>query len=109
MPVIAPLAPQLTKPWNDRGVDADHQRDLVVAAGDVLGGIAQVVGAAELLEADEVPVLGAQREEQVGAGCEAVIGAVVDDGGQVGRGRQDRLEMRLLGGDDRSRATGRAG
>jgi len=86
----------------DRGIDADHQRDLVVAAGDVLGGIAQVVGSAEFLEADKVPVLGAQREKEVGAGREAVIGAVVYDGRQGRGSRQDGLEMRLLGGDDRA-------
>ena len=44
----------------------------------------------------------AQREEQVGAGGETVIGAVVDDSRQIGGRRQDRLEMRLLGSQRRT-------
>ena len=54
MPVIAPQAPQLTKPWNTCGVDADHQRDVGSAPGDMLGGVAQRFRAAEFLEADEM-------------------------------------------------------
>ena len=45
------------------GVDTDHQEHAVVDPGDVLGGIAQRVGPAELLEADEIGVLRAQLEE----------------------------------------------
>ena len=41
-------------------------------------------------------MLGAQGEEQVGLGFEAVVGAVVDHGRQVGRGRKHRLEMVAL-------------
>ena len=86
----------------DAGVDADHQRDLVIATGDVLGSVAHVVSPAELLEADEICMLGAQRKEQVGPGGETIIGAVVDHGRKIGRRRQDRLEMVFLGCEDRA-------
>jgi hypothetical protein len=52
--------------------------------------------AAELLEADQIRMVLAQREEQVRTGFEAVVGTVVDHGRQVLGGRQDRAEVGLL-------------
>ena len=54
-------------------------------------------------------MLGAQREEQVGLGLEAVVGAVVDHRRQVGRGFEDRPRSARAGRPARCRATGRAG
>ncbi len=79
------------------GVDADHQGHVVILGGDVLGGVAQVGATAELLEADQVGELAAQFEEQVGAGGEAVVRAVVDHRRQLRRGGQDGGEVVLLG------------
>ena len=80
----------------DLGVDADHQHHGAVVARDVLGGVAQRCGAAELLETDQVPVFGAQVEEQIRPCLEAVIGTVVDDRGQVRcRGQDSRKVFRL--------------
>ena len=45
-------------------VDTDHEGHLIVLTGDVLGGIAQIILAAEFLEADQVGMLGAQGKEQ---------------------------------------------
>lgn len=90
-------------------VHADHQGERLVVAGDVFGGIAERGRATEFLEANEVGVIGTQREEQISAGLVAVVRAVVDDGGQTFACREDRLEMRFLGGDGRRRARGRAG
>ncbi|MNE41385.1 hypothetical protein D3C80_1354530 [compost metagenome] len=83
-------------------IDADHQGYFIITAGDVLGRITHVGRAAEFLEADKVLVLGAQGKEEIGAGGKAVIGAVVDNRRDIRRSRQDGLEMRLLGGDDRT-------
>jgi hypothetical protein len=79
---MAPVAPQLTKPWRRR-VDTDHQGQAIVTGRDVLGGVGHISLAAEFLEADEVGKARAQVEEQIGAGGETVIGAVVDDRGQI--------------------------
>ena len=38
----------------DLGIDTDHEQDIVVGVGDVLGGVAEGIGAAKLLEADQV-------------------------------------------------------
>ena len=38
----------------DLGIDTDHEQDIVVGVGDVLGGVAQGIGAAKLLETDQV-------------------------------------------------------
>ena len=102
MPVIAPVAPQLTKPWKTAVSTPTISATSSSGAGDVLGGVAAGSRAAELLEADEVRMLVAQREEQIGSGLEAVIGAVVDDRGQIGRGRKDRLEMARAGPPSRT-------
>lgn len=84
------------------GIDADHQGYFIITAGDVFSGITHIGRAAEFLEADEVLVFGAQREEQIGAGRETVIGAVVDDSRNFRSGRENGLEVSLLGGDDRT-------
>ena len=65
--------------------------------GDMLGGVAQRLRAAEFLEPDEVGKLLAQFEEKFGAGLEAVIGAVVDDRRQVDRRLEHAHEMAALG------------
>ena len=67
----------------DLGVHAHEEGEVGVAARDVFGGVAEGVGPAEFLEADEVGELGVEVEEQLGPGLEAVVGAVVDDGGQT--------------------------
>jgi hypothetical protein len=75
-----------------RRVDPDHQRHPVVAAGDVLGRLAQVGRPAELLEANEVGVLRAQGEEQVRPRRKAVIGAVVITVGRSGAAERIALK-----------------
>ena len=97
MPVMAPQAPQLTKPWNTCVSTPTISATSSDRAGDMLGRIAQRLGAAELLEADEMGKLAAQFEEQLGPGLEAVIGAVVDDRRQVDRGLEHAGEMAALG------------
>jgi hypothetical protein len=78
-------------------VDADQQEQVVVGVGDVLGRAGEGIGAAELLEADEVAVVAAQLEEERRSRLEAVVGAVVDHGGEVGRGAEDAADVVALG------------
>ena len=47
------------------GVDADHQRDLGRSPGDVFGGVAQRLRAAEFLESDEMGDIGSQDRRTV--------------------------------------------
>ncbi len=91
----------------DLRVDADHQRQGGILAGYVLRRIAQRGCAAELLEADKMGMALPQREEQIGAGLVAIVGAVVDHGRQIHRGVEHRLEMRALRRRRRTRATAR--
>ena len=87
----------IDEPMEHLGVDADHERDVVRSAGDMLGGVAQGLRAAELLEPDEMRKLFAQLEEQLRSRLEAVIGAVVDDRRQVDRRLEHAGEMAALG------------
>ena len=79
------------------GVDADHERNPGLPPGNMLRGVAQRFGAAELLEPDEMRVFPAQIEEQLRPGLEAIIGAVVDDRRQVDRRLENAGEMAALG------------
>ena len=67
----------------DLGVDSGHEDEGVIDAGDVFGGVAEGGGSAEFLEADEGGELFAEGKEEVGFGFEAVVGAVVNDGGKI--------------------------
>jgi len=78
------------------GIDADHQRDIVIRRGDELTSVTGICRATEFLEPDQIGMFGAQGVEQIRPRGKAVVGAVVDDRRQVGCGRQDRLEMRPL-------------
>ena len=79
-------------------VDPDEEHEVVRTRRDVLGGVRQRGGPAELLVADEVGVVVAQAEEQVGARLEAVVRAVVDHARQARRGGEHTFEVSVLGG-----------
>ena len=87
----------MTTPWNTWVSTPTMSATPALAPGDVLRGVAQRFRAAELLEPDEMRVFPAQFEEQLRPGLEAVIGAVVDDRGQVDRGLENAGEMGALG------------
>ena len=81
---------------DDLGVDADEQVEVGGSGRDVLCRVRQRLAPAELLVADEVGVVGAQLEEQVGACLEAVVRAVVDDARQVRGGTEHAVEVIAL-------------
>ena len=81
---------------DDLGVDADEQVEVGGSGRDVLRRVRQRLAPAELLVADEVGVVGAQLEEQVGACLEAVVRAVVDDARQVRGGTEHAVEVIAL-------------
>ena len=78
-------------------VDADHEGEVGITRGDEAGGVAQRFGATKLFEADEVLMVPSQVGEQLGAGLEAVVGAVVDHGGEIAAGREHLREVGFLG------------
>lgn len=82
----------------DLGVDSGHEDEGVVDAGDVFSSVAQGFCAAEFLEADEGGEFFAKGEEEVGFGFEAVVGGIVNDGGEVATGFEDFAEVVDLGG-----------
>ena len=81
----------------DLGVDADHQGQVRIAAGDMLGCIAERFGPAELFKAHQIRKLLMQSKEQIGFGLESIIRAVVDDRRQIPRNRENPREMTPLG------------
>ena len=83
---------------DDLCVDADEQVEVRGPRRDVLGRVRERLAPAELLVADEVGVVGAQLEEQVGACLEAVVRAVVDDARQVRSGTEHAVEVIALRG-----------
>src|SRR4029077_16189483 len=70
--------------------------------GDVLSRVAQGFCTAELLEADEMRIVAPKLEEEIGAGFEPVMGAVVNDRGKVDGCFKNAGEMGALGGDGRA-------
>ena len=81
----------------DLRVDANHEGEVRIARGDEAGGVAQRLGAAKLLEPDEVLVTPSQVGKEIGSGLEAVVGAVVDHRGEIAAGREHLGEVGLLG------------
>jgi hypothetical protein len=67
-----------------------------VSTPTISGRVAERLGAAELLEPDQMGEFLAQFEEELGPGLEAVIRAVVDDRRQVDRGLEHGPEMAAL-------------
>ena len=98
MPVITPLAPQRTMPCTTWVSTPTTNSRSGPARRDVLGRIVEGYRATELLEPDQVVELPGQIEKQLGLRLEAVVGAVVDDGGKFAAGAQHRGEVRALGG-----------
>ncbi len=84
------------KAVEDLRVDAHHEGEVGIARGDEAGGVAQRLGAAKLLESDEVLVVSSQVSKEIGAGLEAVVGAVVDHRGEIAAGRKHLFKVGLL-------------
>ena len=89
--------PAVDKTVEHLGVHTHHEGERGIAPGDVFGGIAERGGAAKFLEAHEVGIFAVQFKEQVGLGFVAVVGAVVDDGGQVHRRLEHAFKVGPLG------------
>ena len=80
----------------DLRVDAHHEGEVRITRGDELGGVAQRLGAAKLLESDEVLVVPSQLSKEISAGLEAVVGAVVDHRGEIAAGRKHLFKVGFL-------------
>jgi len=82
----------------DLGIDSHHERQSRISTGDVLRRIGEGCRSAEFLEAHEIRVLTPQIKEEVRLGLEAIIRAVIDNGGEIAASLKDVRKVCTLGG-----------